>query len=184
MKRATKSSPLAKIEVSISIHALVKRATDRCCNRYGDWHDFNPRPREEGDEKKPLKDVTQAISIHALVKRATQSNRILKTLQPLFQSTPSWRGRQYTQSGWCAADYFNPRPREEGDSTWNKNGVYHGKFQSTPSWRGRLFKDPLPYLNGDISIHALVKRATEYVLRLKHSLIISIHALVKRATSK
>ena len=27
-----------------------------------------------------------------------------------------------------------------------------------------------------------MKRATEYVLRLKHSLIISIHALVKRAT--
>ena len=82
---------------NISIHALVKRATIASLRLLSLPQYFNPRPREEGDEKKPLKDVTQAISIHALVKRATQSNRILKTLQPLFQSTPSWRGRQYTQ---------------------------------------------------------------------------------------
>ena len=35
----------------------------------------------------------------------------------------------------------------------------------------------------DISIHALVKRATRKSLPLKHGCFISIHALVKRATS-
>ena len=37
---------------------------------------------------------------------------------------------------------------------------------------------------GDISIHALVKRATKSVSEKKHSLKISIHALVKRATKE
>ena len=78
------------------------------------------------------------ISIHALVKRATDD--CVKRL--------------------ILAKNFNPRPREEGDPFLY---VISSKFNR-------------------ISIHALVKRATEYVLRLKHSLIISIHALVKRAT--
>ena len=37
--------------------------------------------------------------------------------------------------------------------------------------------------NMEISIHALVKRATPYQLRYDNVLYISIHALVKRATS-
>ena len=78
--------------------------------------------------------------------------------------------------------YFNPRPREEGDGL-----------------RGAFF------INGDISIHALVKRATAYLyikmqmrtvdfnprpreegdqmsVCLAQRTEISIHALVKRAT--
>ena len=38
------------------------------------------------------------------------------------------------------------------------------------------------YQEGDISIHALVKRATAQLTRIEKRLIISIHALVKRAT--
>ena len=58
-------------------------------------------------------------------------------------------------------EYFNPRPREEGD------GFYQAEED------GIIL----------ISIHALVKRATkaEEIIRKKQD--ISIHALVKRATA-
>ena len=55
---------------------------------------------------------------------------------------------------------FNPRPHEEGDSGDFVNNVI------------RLF----------ISIHALMKRATDKVLLRQKNLFISIHALMKRAT--
>ena len=56
--------------------------------------------------------------------------------------------------------YFNPRPREEGDA----------------------FITDVEYIN-NISIHALVKRATTYRPSSKSAQFISIHALVKRATN-
>ena len=54
---------------------------------------------------------------------------------------------------------FNPRPREEGDNLVDKYSIYF-----------------------DISIHALVKRATEKEETDNDYQNISIHALVKRAT--
>ena len=50
VKRATDIKLGYKKKISISIHALVKRATFEC--RYVTLVkvDFNPRPREEGDE--------------------------------------------------------------------------------------------------------------------------------------
>ncbi len=56
--------------------------------------------------------------------------------------------------------HFNPRPREEGDAT---------KGYVLPA--------------DEISIHALVKRATQALLNANNPLSISIHALVKRATA-
>ena len=56
---------------------------------------------------------------------------------------------------------FNPRPRKEGDGV----AVL------------------MQICDIDISIHALVKRATCLKLRLYQSCMISIHALVKRATT-
>ena len=78
----------------ISIHALVKRATGWDCTLAFTSLDFNPRPREEGDQLQSgrysrqqyfnprpreegdlyviaLQVKTTTISIHALVKRAT-----------------------------------------------------------------------------------------------------------------
>ena len=57
--------------------------------------------------------------------------------------------------------YFNPRPRKEGDI----------------ERLNELF-------SGDISIHALVKRATFRYGKGGFTMIISIHALVKRATDR
>ena len=78
--------------------------------------------------------------------------------------------------------YFNPRPREEGDSG-----------QDTQISRLFVNFNPRPREEGDqgaviatrnspISIHALVKRATVTHAQLTLGVVISIHALVKRAT--
>ena len=72
MKRATDDFIGFNYAKTISIHALVKRAT-----AFSGLVDlatlyFNPRPREEGDDLQ--NDIDKAIgriSIHALVKRAT-----------------------------------------------------------------------------------------------------------------
>ena len=78
---------------------------------------------------------------------------------------------------------FNPRPREEGDS-------FHCLYYTAP-----LYFNPRPREEGDklscdsikfnknISIHALVKRATQANTKNLKRHHISIHALVKRATS-
>ena len=59
----------------------------------------------------------------------------------LFQSTPSQRGRHAKASA-------NTKPK---------------RFQSTPSQRGRRFGEDDDYDYYDISIHALAKKATDYV---------------------
>ena len=66
MKRATKDTDTKYEHISISIHALVKRATGANIVTRG----------------------FKAISIHALVKRATSKQQKQKQKQT-FQSTPS-----------------------------------------------------------------------------------------------
>ena len=57
---------------SISIHALVKRATALAPARARGYSHFNPRPRKEGDFATAGEAAVEAIiSIHALAKRAT-----------------------------------------------------------------------------------------------------------------
>ncbi len=54
VKRATDVINMPKYKYVISIHALVKRATPYSLARYASSIDFNPRPREEGDFTLPL----------------------------------------------------------------------------------------------------------------------------------
>ena len=49
----------------------MKRATGLGLRMVQAWFNFNPRPREEGDDTFLTKTETYTISIHALVKRAT-----------------------------------------------------------------------------------------------------------------
>ena len=72
---------------------------------------FNPRPREEGDEKQMGFIYNHDISIHALVKRATEHTQIITT----------------------GKNDFNPRPREEGDHHLYLSCIRQRQFQSTPS---------------------------------------------------
>ncbi len=85
------STPPAQF--AISIHALVKRAT-------------------EGDDWKHPYDI---ISIHALVKRATYTNKYTAkrgfiSIHALVKRATN--ERQETPKG---TSHFNPRPRKEGD---------------------------------------------------------------------
>ena len=73
VKRATVLLIRFPPSFSISIHALVKRATPGKTAVIIDHVDFNPRPREEGDRLYSLLDEDTGISIHALVKRATNA---------------------------------------------------------------------------------------------------------------
>ena len=50
VKRATERKAIALAEKAISIHALVKRATISPLIMVKVITDFNPRPREEGDQ--------------------------------------------------------------------------------------------------------------------------------------
>ena len=94
MKRATDTYSNSEFIFTISIHALVKRATTVQIPNDGIRRNFNPRPREEGDFLiNSVKNNSIRISIHALVKRATTVEDKTKAV---------------------IAD-FNPRPREEGD---------------------------------------------------------------------
>ena len=67
VKRATRKAALPYLDTIISIHALVKRAT-----KYEEvgYYFFN-------------------ISIHALIKRATYASHIAENVIITFQSTPS-----------------------------------------------------------------------------------------------
>ena len=78
---------------SISIHALVKRAT---------WNN-------------PFDIRLTIISIHALVKRATKDEFISSDYKTNFNPRPREEGDSaYDLLVWAIKD-FNPRPREEGD---------------------------------------------------------------------
>ena len=81
---------------------------------------FNPRPREEGDDVgKTVSDSKHTISIHALVKRATQSALdgglcLWISIHALVK-----RATRHSIEGFHFGLYFNPRPREEGDTPYD-----------------------------------------------------------------
>ena len=100
------------------------------------------------------------ISIHALVKRAT------------IVASSATGGR----------NYFNPRPRKEGDVQYEKKIFHNQYFNPRPRKEGDQEGDDWKHPYDIISIHALVKRATPAFTDSFSSAMISIHALVKRAT--
>ncbi len=122
---------------SVSIHALAKRATGRFGISGSLELSFNPRPREEGD----------------------LAGSVIEPRISRFNPRPREEGDQIRKICWRSAEGFNPRPREEGDikRRCDLDGVE--KFQSTPSRRGRLVFTSRPWM-GEVSIHALAKRAT------------------------
>ena len=166
----------------ISIHALAKRATQHSFLFNIQFHDFNPRPREEGD----------AVDFNLLVTCS------------LFQSTPSRRGRPQRRKAYNYCKTFQSTPSRRGRLHRYAQYSIAALFQSTPSRRGRPTNirvhadvvdfNPRPREEGDvntlvsivmrwgISIHALAKRATSPFHGIERAVIISIHALAKRAT--
>ena len=130
--------PWKRFFINISIHALVKRATQRKLTCWADWRISIHALVKRATGHTCDSGCTWDISIHALVKRATRA-----------RSTPCHRLQN-----------FNPRPREEGDTIKVQIKHQAQQFQSTPSWRGRPSISISCKALGFISIHALVKRAT------------------------
>ena len=79
--------------------------------------------------------------------------------------------------------YFNPRPREEGDLSVKASSQISIYFNPRPREEGDFAVYQSKQGLFDISIHALVKRATRFLLLEAGKRVISIHALVKRATA-
>ena len=99
--------------------------------------DFNPRPRKEGDSgvfgfyafidisihalvKRATEQVERngqyvAISIHALVKRATTDIRYFDIVSDISIHALVKRATRFPQAICLHLQYFNPRPRKEGD---------------------------------------------------------------------
>ena len=90
MKRATANPGIyIKVEVLISIHALVKRAT--IIGKKGILLplNFNPRPREEGDGRKtPSKALADNFNPRPR-EEGDRENRGNVSIPMIFQSTPS-----------------------------------------------------------------------------------------------
>ena len=161
-KRATERKAMALAEKAISIHALAKRATYAEHSCFYAHHDFNPRPRKEGDDY------------------ADYFENICRE----FQSTPSQRGRRLALYRQSKPQRFQSTPSQRGrpditDCLHSRSDV----FQSTPSQRGRLAVRVVSRQLASISIHALAKRATRETNKERSKKYISIHALAKRATS-
>ncbi len=77
--------------------------------------------------------------------------------------------------------YFNPRSHEESDELARTNDS--ATFISIHALMKRATDDSGQIIQiGDISIHALMKRATFFLTPVLYDKTISIHALMKRAT--
>ena len=137
VKRATSCVYDAVVFVPISIHALVKRATI-------------------ADTSTVLEIL---ISIHALVKRATNQAVNDYRKYPHFNPRPREEGDNIDCCLFIFLSYFNPRPREEGDDGKLLPKQIKGDFNPRPREEGDDWEANFPDMY-DISIHALVKRAT------------------------
>ena len=142
---------------------------------------FNPRPREEGDEKHTNRIDRAFISIHALAKRATIITSFYCIDLTISIHALAKRATKQRNTKCKQIFHFNPRPREEGDLL-NCCVIFVGSyFNPRPREEGDL-KQPSKFTLKSISIHALAKRATLAVNNFSDVINISIHALAKRAT--
>ena len=144
---------------------------------------FNPRPREEGDSKLPLRVPFSMLFQSTPSWRGRRlCSAVMLMISSYFNPRPreegdvlsKWLNNAVThfnprprEEGDLSADFppappshFNPRPREEGDDIVKAHTTKPPRFQSTPSWRGRLGITIIKPVKINISIHALVKRAT------------------------
>ncbi len=117
VKRATACVFNGCVLFFISIHALVKRATGTSCISAEVLLNFNPRPREEGDQSALDGGLCLWISIHALVKRATSRKYAIWLYANISIHALVKRATAVADCVKHVNAYFNPRPREEGDYT-------------------------------------------------------------------
>ena len=101
------------------------------------------------------------ISIHALVKRATIAYRVVLIPEVYFNPRPRKEGDLFNAHCLQHSSYFNPRPRKEGDQGCLRGYYSASHFNPRPRKEGDLQSLIKRLMITAISIHALVKRATE-----------------------
>ena len=126
----------------VSIHALLKRATNNYNYTDPSTSSFNPRSPEESDVISLAKQYILHGSIHALLKRATleEANKLLATKVSIHALVKRATNRPLRRKSFRRC--FNPRSREESDL-----------YALLDQWARY------------VSIHALVKRATKTFLK-------------------
>ena len=107
------------------------------------------------------------ISIHALVKRATIERKMIVGANRNFNPRPRKEGDSaLSASGYCHSN-FNPRPRKEGDIVLIGGVIHHMHFNPRPRKEGDMGITIIKPVIINISIHALVKRATNGVCQTR-----------------
>ena len=168
---------------TISILALVWRATERHMLSYEERQNFNPRPRVEGDLAVTL-NITEAIPFQSSPScggRLANTSPLLPTV--VFQSSPSCGGRLFGSFAHSSSVSISIlalmwRATANGSigetvkiisilalvwrATINRIILVNFKsaFQSSPSCGGRLHRSEYELKKYEISILALVWRAT------------------------
>ncbi len=132
VKRATEGAKFVLLTFAISIHALVKRAT-YIFDKDGNVYDFNPRPRKEGDIYKSTRTSKGANFNPRPRKEGDLSLYGAKTRTGNFNPRPRKEGDIKNRGKKQQNSYFNPRPRKEGDNSILLMTFLSCRFQSTPS---------------------------------------------------
>ena len=116
MKRATRFIVYIILCLCISIHALVKRATDWEAN-FPDLYDISIHALvKRATSLLKSQVVFPWISIHALVKRATGTASSASISDRISIHALVKRATPFSVTGKQRYPNFNPRPREEGDN--------------------------------------------------------------------
>gem|GEM_PF-1442685 len=101
---------------AISIHAPARGATPMTQAATMTSSNFNPRPREGGDDRCPKEGVAPEISIHAPARGATRVFGLFVARYLDFNPRPREGGDSCRSYRPATPAHFNPRPREGGDS--------------------------------------------------------------------
>ena len=115
VKRATPGEHCRFCRGKISIHALVKRATAQFRKIWAPLYISIHALVKRATICETAKYCVKSISIHALVKRATFSAFNLLFFCQYFNPRPREEGDLRADRFRAAYGNFNPRPREEGD---------------------------------------------------------------------
>ena len=133
MKRATYTILNISNDKTISIHALVKRAT----NVNKGSHILENISIHALVKRATASDIIRAkihvISIHALVKRATVAKKTFQNPNYISIHALVKRATDVHLPFGAVHLHFNPRPREEGDEKTPSKIASATAFQSTPS---------------------------------------------------
>ena len=123
---------------------------------------FNPLPHAEGDDSPTNVTITGHVSIHSLTQRETSGLGGQYNRESKFQSTPSRRGRQYSQIAIYSRIMFQSTPSRRGRPEAISELPVLNCFNPLPHAEGDMVRlvelllrtrfNPLPHAEGDYNL--------------------------------